>query len=167
MSNSLLTTVRARRKLAPYVIAAPCSRFIESGGQYKMKAIEILERYWEQFKGLLVYIGFCIDHPVQTLVCHDFWLWNVYVAFGLGLLLAVMIGKKLLKEQMEFRRNRNRLEARKIVADEETIKQARWKGEDAADVELSQEELAAKMREAINARANSTAPGRAKVNGII
>ena len=93
-----------------------------------MKAIEILEQYWEQIKGLLVYIDFCIDHPVQTLVCRDFWLWNVYVSFGLGLFIAIMIGKKLLKEQLEFRRNRKRLEARKIVADPETIEQARWKG---------------------------------------
>ena len=64
----------------------------------------------------------------------------------------MILGKKIFKEQLELYRNKKRLEARKIVADEETMDQARWKGEEAADVELSQEQLAERMREAMKVR---------------
>ena len=117
-----------------------------------MKAIEILQQYWEQFKGLLVYAQYCADNEIQTPVCRDFWTWTIYASLGLGLLIAVILGKKIFKEQLELYRNKKRLEARKIVADEETMDQARWKGEEAADVELSQEQLAERMREAMKVR---------------
>ena len=122
-----------------------------------MEAIKLIEQYWLQLKRLAIYAQFCVESDIHAPVCHDFWIWTAYASAGLGLLIAVMIGKKILKEQLEFRRNRKRLEARKIVADPETIEHARWKGEDAAEVELSQEELAARMREAINAQAKSAA----------
>ena len=118
-----------------------------------MKAIEILQQYWEQFKKLLVYAQYCADNEIQTPVCHDFWMSTIYVSLGLGLIIAAILGKKIFKEQLELYRNRKRLEARGIVADEETMDQAKWKGEDAADVDLSQEELAERMREAMKVRA--------------
>ncbi len=121
-----------------------------------MKAFEILNEYWEQVLKLFAYAQYCAGHDLQTLVCRDFWLGTVYTAMGVGLLIALVIGKKTLKEQLEFYRNRKRLEARRI-AEEDAIEQARWKDEPTAQEELSQEELAAAFRQGIKARAEAPA----------
>ncbi len=93
---------------------------------------------------------------MQAIVCRDFWLWTVYAAVGLGLLIAGVVGQKLLREQLEFYHNRKRLEARKIVADAETMQRAKWTGEDTVDVDLSQDELAAAIRQEMDARSAVT-----------
>ena len=80
-------------------------------------------------------------------------MWTIYLSLGLGLLIDIFLGRTIFKEQLELYRNKKRLEACKIVADSETIEQARWTGDDNLKVELSQEELAARMREAIKVRA--------------
>ena len=87
-----------------------------------MKAMEILQQYWEQAKRLLVYIQFCIDNDIRTPVCRDFWTWTVYLCVGLALLIIFVVGRKILRAQLELRRNKKRLEARKIVADADTGK---------------------------------------------
>ena len=122
-----------------------------------MKAMEILQQYWEQAKRLLVYIQFCIDNDIRTQVCRDFWTWTVYLCVGLALLIIFVVGRKILRAQLELRRNKKRLEARKIVADAETIEQAKWVGDDNQQTELSQEELAERMREALRVKSEMDA----------
>lgn len=122
-----------------------------------MKAMEILQQYWEQAKRLLVYIQFCIDNDIRTPVCRDFWTWTVYLCVGLALLIIFVVGRKILRAQLELRRNKKRLEARKIVADAETIEQAKWVGDDNQQTELSQEELAERMREALRVKSEMDA----------
>lgn len=120
-----------------------------------MKAIEIIRQYWEQFENYLVYSRYCAEHDIQTGGCRDFWMWTVYAAIGIGLFIAYAVGKKTLREQLEFSRNRQRLEARKIVADDATMQQATVNFGDSTDIALSQYELAAVIRENINARAEA------------
>ena len=120
-----------------------------------MKAIDLLLQYWEQFARYLAYSRYCTDHDIQTAVCRDFWTWAVYAAIGFGLLIALVIGKKTLREQLEFRRNGKRLAARKIVADDEAMAQAKPYVGAAPGVELSQGELAAAIREGIKARSDA------------
>ena len=127
-----------------------------------MKAIEMLQPYWEFVKRLFVYAQYCVESELRTPVCRDFWTWSLIASFAVAALIAFLVGKTVFREQLEFYRNRKRLEARKIVADEETMEEAKWKGEDAVDVELTHEELAAKMRESLNARAASAPLERAK-----
>lgn len=118
-----------------------------------MKAVEILRQYWEQIEKLLTYAQYCAGHDIQTADCRDFWLWTVYAAIGLGLLIAFLIGKRTLREQLEFYRNRKKLEARKIAdAEAERTQSAPIVGA-IADAELSHEELAARIGQALKARA--------------
>ena len=97
----------------------------------------------------MTYVQFCVESDIQAPICRDFWIWNIIVAFGVGMMLFVLVGKRIIKEQLEFYRNRKRLEARKIVADEETMRQHKWVGDDSENVEVTQEDLAAKIRKAI------------------
>lgn len=121
-----------------------------------MKAVEILQQYWEQIEKLLIYARYCAGHDIQTAECRDFWLWTVYAAIGLGLLIAFIIGKRTLREQLEFDRNRKKLEARKIADAEEERMRAVPNVGAIADTELSQEELAAKIGQALKARAQES-----------
>ena len=113
-----------------------------------MKALDLLEYYWEQAAKLLDYVRYCTSQDVSTAVCRDFWLGTVYAAVGVGLLIAIVIGKKVLREQLEFRRNKKKLEARQ-QQEEEAKRQAAMSAEAAPAVDVSQEELAASIKQAM------------------
>lgn len=117
-----------------------------------MKAMEILQQYWEQLKRLWVYIQFCLDNDMGSHVCQGFWRWTMYLAIAVALMIAFVVGRIVLREQLEWHRNRKRLAARGIVADAQTMEELRWKGEDNRATDLSEQELAERMREAIRVK---------------
>jgi hypothetical protein len=88
-----------------------------------MEAIKLLEPYFLQIKGFVIYAQYCVESDLHAPVCRDFWTGALVAAFVIALLLTLVIGKRLLREQLEFRRNKKRLAARAIVADEETMQQ--------------------------------------------
>jgi hypothetical protein len=45
-------------------------------------------------------------------------MWNMISSFAIGIIIAVLIARTVIREQLEFRRNRKRLEARAIIADQ-------------------------------------------------
>ncbi len=114
-----------------------------------MKSFEFLQQYWEQIGKLLTYIQYCAGQDVQTPVCRDFWLGSVYVAVGIGLLIAFIIGKRVLREQLEFRRNQKKLQAQKLLDEEEARDRARRSAEAVPAVDVSQQELAASIKQAM------------------
>ena len=124
-----------------------------------MKALEMFGPYWDWVKRLFAYSQYCAGSDMSAVACRDFWTWVTCASIGIAALIILLIAKTIISEQLEFRRNANRLAKRAIVADAETMEEARWKGEDANDIELSQDELATQMREALNGR---HAPGAVK-----
>lgn len=94
-----------------------------------MKALEMFEPYWAALKRFFIYAQYCIDSDMHAPVCRDFWIWVVCASFALAALIALVIGRKVIREQLQFYRTRKRLEARKIVADEETMEEFKWKGQ--------------------------------------
>ncbi len=127
-----------------------------------MKSFEFLQQYWEQLGKLLTYIQYCAGQDVQTPVCRDFWLGSVYAAVGVGLLIAFIIGKRILREQLEFRRNRKKLQAQKLIEEEAARERAQRSAEAVPAVDVSQQELAASIKQAmLKARAQeATLPAR-------
>lgn len=122
-----------------------------------MKAFELFEQYWEQVGKLLAYVQYCAGQDMQTPVCRDFWLGSVYTAIGIGLLIAFIIGKRVLREQHEFRRNQKKLEARQLL-EEEARQRAQASAEAVPAVDVSQQELAASIKQAmLKARAQEAA----------
>ena len=93
-----------------------------------MQALDFLKPYYESLKRLFIYAQYCADSNIHAPVCRDFWIWVVCASFAVAGLIALIIGRKLIREQLQFYRNRKRLEARKIVADEETMQEYKWKG---------------------------------------
>jgi len=87
-----------------------------------MEAIKILEPYFLQLKAFFIYAQYCVESDIHAPVCRDFWTGIVAAAFFVALLLTLVIGKRVVGEQLEFRRNKKRLEARAIVAGEETMR---------------------------------------------
>ncbi len=128
-----------------------------------MKSLELLLQYWERLGELLTYIQYCAGQDMQTPACRDFWLGSVYVAVGIGLLIALIIGTRILREQLEFRRNQKKLQARQLLEkQEEAREQAQRSAEAAPVVDVSQQELAASIKQAmLKARAQeATLPAR-------
>jgi hypothetical protein len=74
-----------------------------------MEAIKLLEPYFLQLKAFLAYAKYCGESDIHTPVCRDFWMGIVAAAFFIALLLTLMIGKRVLGEQLEFHRNKKRL----------------------------------------------------------
>ena len=73
-----------------------------------MEAIKILEQYWEQLKRLGIFAQYCAENDIRTVICHDFWIWTVLAIVGIGTLIVFISFKTLIKDQLEFRRNRKR-----------------------------------------------------------
>ena len=117
-----------------------------------MKAIDIILAYWEQFGKYLDYARYCAGHEIQTPGCRDFWIWVVYAAIAIALYIVYVIAKKNLRERREFERNRRRLDARNDIADDATMKQSIVNFGEPIEVPLSQQELAAVIRENLKTR---------------
>jgi hypothetical protein len=84
-------------------------------------------------------------------VCRDFWMWVVIASFTAAAFGFFYIGKRILREQLEFRRNEKRLAARAIVASDEEMDEVAWRG-DSLKGDLSSlptEEIAVKFRTAL------------------
>lgn len=94
-----------------------------------MEAIKIIEQYWVQLKRLGVYAQYCADKEIRAPACLDFWAWGALAAMALGLVIIGLIARRFITEQLAFRRTKKLLEARKIVASAEVMKEARWKDE--------------------------------------
>lgn len=114
-----------------------------------MKAFELLQQYWEQLGKIWEYSRYCAGQDIQTAACRDFWLGSVYTAVGVGLLIVFIIGKRVLREQLEFRRNQKKLEARQLLEEEEAMQQAQRSTAAVPAVDVSQQELAASIKQAM------------------
>lgn len=125
-----------------------------------MEALNLIEPYWRQLKGLVIYVQLCVGSDMHAPVCRNFWMSSVIVAFAIAILLFIFIAKRVIKEQLEFHRNRKRLEARAIVADPDTMEEYKWVGDDIADVDLSHAELTSEIRNAVKS-GHPSASGRA------
>jgi hypothetical protein len=94
-----------------------------------MEAIKIIEQYWAQLKRLGVYAQYCAGTDIHAPACLDFWAWSALGAMALGLLIVGLIARRFVRQLLEFYRTKKILEARKIVASAEEMKEARWKDE--------------------------------------
>ena len=110
-----------------------------------MEAIKIIQQYWEQLKRFGIYAQYCAEQDMSAPACRDFWSWTLIAVIAIGLLITFICFKRIIKDQIAYYRHRKHLEARAIVADEETMAQHKWIGDD-HDVALSQEDLAAEIR---------------------
>lgn len=95
-----------------------------------MEAIKMLEQYWGQLKRFGVYAQHCIDAGIRAPVCLDFWAWGALAAMAFGVVIIGLIARRFITQQLAFRRTKKMLEARKIVASDEVMKEARWKEDD-------------------------------------
>lgn len=114
-----------------------------------MKGFELLQQYWEQAGTLFAYVRYCAGQDLQTAVCRDFWLGSVYIAGGIGVVILFTFVKRIVRERLEFSRNRKKLEARQLIDEEEARQQARLSAELVPTVDLSQQELAASIKQAM------------------
>ena len=92
-----------------------------------MEAIKFLEPYFLQVRTFLSYARSCVESDMHAPACRDFWTGSVVVALVLALLVILVVGKRVIKEQLEFRRNKRRLAARSIVAVDETMDEHKWR----------------------------------------
>ena len=92
-----------------------------------MEAIKLLEPYFLQLKAFIIHATYCVESDIHAPVCRDFWVGAMAAAFATALLLTLLICKRLIKEQLEFRRNKKRLEARAIIADADDMEVQKWK----------------------------------------
>jgi hypothetical protein len=106
-----------------------------------------LEFYSAQLQQFISYIQYCSVTQSSAPACKPFWTMVVILGLVLALVIVMAVTYKLIKTQLDYIRNWKRIEARKVVADAETMRKYQWQGDDLAP-ELSQEEIAAAIRTA-------------------
>jgi hypothetical protein len=105
-----------------------------------------LQGYLAQLKAWFAYAGFCLGDAPSADICKPFWTIVMIAGLVLALALVFVVSYKLIRNQLDYLRNRKLLEARMRVADPEVMKKHAWAADDFAQ-SLSQEELAALIRE--------------------
>ena len=125
--------------------------------------MEILQGIWGEIGKFLTYTQYCVGSDMQTIVCRDFWVGTAYAFAAFGILIVILVARKLFRE----RRHENQLESREVdttFADSTDLQQATVNVEPAVVAGQSQEELASRIRDALKTRAQTPAPRRAKEN---
>ena len=92
-----------------------------------MEAIKLLEPYFLQVRAFLGYARSCIESDMRAPACRDFWTGSAVAALVLALFVVLLVGRRVIKEQLEFRRNKRRFAARSIVAADETMDEHKWR----------------------------------------
>jgi len=110
-----------------------------------MKAIEILQQYWDVVNQFFVHAQYCAVKDVRTPECHDFWTAVMYTCFGVAALLAIPTVAAVVKERLALYRSRQTLDSPTVIADEISIEKAKTIG--AADPDITHEEYATMIRE--------------------
>jgi hypothetical protein len=91
--------------------------------------------------------GRCIRQPFSTAACDFFWPGVILVVIGVCLVGLFLVAKTLVRDLLAHRRAAARWRADQEVAAPEVMEQSKWRGEAAAAAELSQAELAARIKE--------------------
>jgi hypothetical protein len=129
-----------------------------------MEVVKIFEMYWEEVKRSFVYAQYCAESEMRAPVCRNFWTWIAIASVVIAAVVILCVGKRIIRERLEFYRNKKRLAARAIVASDEEIQAVAWRG-DALKGDLASipaDELADKFRQALTKpSAPSTAPSTA------
>ncbi|MBE0612877.1 MAG: DnaJ domain-containing protein [Burkholderiales bacterium] len=113
-----------------------------------------LEYYWEYAKKLFVYAQYCVAADTRDPLCGDFWNWALYASIAVAALVLFVVARRVIERQLEYRKLEKMAEAKRFVADAETMNRLRWTGDAAASVDATPEELAERIREALKERAN-------------
>lgn len=116
--------------------------------------IPLLQYYWEYAKKLFLYVQFCVEADTHDPRCGDFWKWSLYASIAVAVLVLFRVTRRVIERQLDYRRLEKMAEAKKFVADAETMNRFRWTGDATSGLDASPEELAAKIRGSLKERAN-------------
>lgn len=113
---------------------------------------KVIKAEIDHFAFLLEY---CPANSLTSTVCHNFWLYSVLIPIILAILYLFWLLFNKLRTEMAMNQLEKRRLAQEQIADSELLDQLKWKGLDSDVAELSQEELAEKLRSSINQLPNS------------
>jgi hypothetical protein len=116
--------------------------------------IPLLQYYWEYAKKLFLYVQFCVQADTHDPVCFYFWKWSLYASMAVLVLVLFLVARRVIERQLAYRRLEKMAEAKKFVADAETMNRLRWTGDATSGLDASFEEITAKMRGSLKERAN-------------
>lgn len=86
-----------------------------------MLVVDLFNRWW-------AYFSYCFASDYTTIVCRQYWNWVSIGACVLAGVILLLVGRSVLREFLEYRRNRLHLEARKVVASDELMESVKWRG---------------------------------------
>lgn len=106
--------------------------------------------FFDNIKRLGVYVEYCAaGDKIGAPVCHDFWVGLILLVVALGALFLIPVMWRGIKAEIAWRAHQKRLANMDEVAAPEEMATVRWRGDDTHEgLDLTQEELAAKIREA-------------------
>lgn len=103
----------------------------------------------EVLKKLYAITDFCFSAPIDAPVCILYWKQLTKISLFFLFLILFRIAFIAVKRELEFRRNKAKVDHLKKIADPETMQKHTWKGLDVLDDEVGQKDLADQFRAAI------------------
>jgi len=115
-----------------------------------------------QLKALWAYASWCAQAPASAPACDSFWTWVAVAAVTACALIGLYIIRKMAKNFLAVRAERQRLAERSRVADPETMSRYRVEDEKLHPDPPQQEDIERRIRQALDER--KLEPRRPQVN---
>lgn len=105
--------------------------------------------YWNSLIEYFHHAQFCWANGLRAQGCHDFWVQMLFAAVGIGSLICLRIIWSSLRKIRAHKSYQKWLADREKVMAPEEMAKVKWQGDETAVQDLSQKELADKIRQAI------------------
>lgn len=93
-----------------------------------MEAIKLIEAFLMQWAG---YLTHCVKSDIRTPSCTPFWTWVAYILIAIGIISVITLVASFISYKLKYRAALRAQAERERVADENTMQQYRWVGDDA------------------------------------
>ncbi len=110
------------------------------------KLTYLVDLFTGYYSHVMFLFNYCPSNSFSSLLCYPFWVAVTALVVLIGFIVLFPILLRAIKEQIAWNRHQKKMATRGTLADPDTMEKYKWKALDGDAAELSQEELAQKIR---------------------
>lgn len=111
-----------------------------------MIVVDWAKEAWIHLTWLFTRGGYCFNNVDTFDECKPFWATLMFTIIGIGVVVLLVVGKHFLTEHLKYRQILKRREEELEIASCEVMQQAKWNDKKAFDTDLSEAEIAQRIK---------------------
>jgi flagellar biosynthesis/type III secretory pathway M-ring protein FliF/YscJ len=122
-----------------------------------MNPAQLIDRLWTFLVGLARTTQVCFGGGYGAADCGLIWKVTILAVVIIATVVVLMVARRIIRDYLRYRAAMKRWRADQVVAPEEVMNQFKWKGDKADTEPQTQQELAAKIKEALRQNREASA----------